>query len=61
MSHGKPLFTLSSAGELVPATAEEIIASAREHLTRRLRRGSSLLIARSATPVAGICGVAWYT
>ncbi|TLY98530.1 MAG: DNA repair protein RadC [Gammaproteobacteria bacterium] len=42
MSHGKPLFTLSSAGDLVPATAEEIIASAREHLTRRLRRGSSL-------------------
>jgi DNA repair protein RadC len=42
MSHGKPLFTLSAAGEPVPATAEEIIASARAQLSRRVRRGSAL-------------------
>jgi len=42
MSHGKPLFTLSAAGEPVPATAEEVIASAREQLSRRVRRGSAL-------------------
>ena len=42
MSHTKPLFTLSGAGEPVPATAEEIIASAREQLSRRVRRGSAL-------------------
>ena len=42
MSHTKPLFTLSGAGEPVPATAEEIIASAREQLSHRVRRGSAL-------------------
>ena len=42
MSHTKALFTLNGAGDLVPATAEEIIASAREHLSRRVRRGASL-------------------
>ena len=42
MSHGKPLFTLSAAGEPVPATAEEIVASARAQLSRRVRRGSAL-------------------
>jgi DNA repair protein RadC len=42
MSHTTPLFTLSEAGEPRPATAEEIIASAREHLSRRVRRGSAL-------------------
>jgi DNA repair protein RadC len=42
MSHGKPLFTLSAAGEPVPATAEEVIASAREQISRRVRRGSAL-------------------
>ena len=41
MSHSK-LFTLNGHGEPVPATAEEIIASAREHLSRRVRRGASL-------------------
>ena len=42
MSHTKALFTLNGAGDLVPASAEEIIASAREHLSRRVRRGASL-------------------
>ncbi len=42
MSHGKPLFTLNAAGEPVPATAEEVIASAREQISRRVRRGSAL-------------------
>ena len=42
MSHTKPLFTLGGAGEPVPASAEEIIASAREQLSHRVRRGSAL-------------------
>jgi DNA repair protein RadC len=42
MSHTKSLFTLSGGGEPVPATAEEIIASARAQLSRRVRRGSAL-------------------
>ena len=42
MSHTKSLFTLSGAGEPVSATAEEIIASARAQLSRRVRRGSAL-------------------
>ena len=42
MSHTKSLFTLSAVGDPVPATPEEIIASAREHLSRRVRRGTSL-------------------
>jgi len=42
MSQTKPLFTLNSVGNLIPATADEIIAAAREHLSRRVRRGASL-------------------
>ena len=42
MLHTKALFTLSAVGDPVPATAEEIIASAREHLSRRVRRGAPL-------------------
>ena len=42
MSHANALFTLNAAGEPVPASCEDIIAAAREHLSRRLRRGTSL-------------------
>jgi len=42
MSHTKALFTLNAGGDLIPATAEEVIASAREHLSRRVRRGAPL-------------------
>ena len=42
MSRTKALFTLNGAGDFAPATSEEIIASAREHLSRRVRRGVSL-------------------
>jgi DNA repair protein RadC len=42
MSHANALFTLNAAGEPVPASSEDIIAAAREHLSRRLRRGTSL-------------------
>jgi DNA repair protein RadC len=42
MSHTKSLFTLSGAGQPVPATAEEIMASARAQLSRRVRPGSAL-------------------
>jgi DNA repair protein RadC len=42
MSQLKALFTLNGASDLVPATPEEIIASAREHLSRRVRRGAPL-------------------
>ena len=42
MSHTKALFTLNAGGDPVPATAEEVIASAREQLSRRVRRGAPL-------------------
>jgi DNA repair protein RadC len=42
MSQTKALFTLNGVGNLIPATADEIIAAAREHLSRRVRRGASL-------------------
>jgi DNA repair protein RadC len=42
MSQVKALFMLNGAGNLVPATPEEIIAAAREHLSRRVRRGAPL-------------------
>src|SRR6202035_5406331 len=42
MSHANYLFTLDAAGSLVPATAEQIIAAARERIAHRLRRGSTL-------------------
>jgi DNA repair protein RadC len=42
MSHANALFTLNAAGEPIPASSEHIIAAAREHLSRRLRRGTSL-------------------
>jgi DNA repair protein RadC len=42
MSHANQLFTLNAAGEVIPASSEVIIAAAREHLSRRLRRGTSL-------------------
>jgi hypothetical protein len=42
MSHTNTLFTLNPAGESIPASPEDIIAAAREHLSRRLRRGTSL-------------------
>jgi DNA repair protein RadC len=42
MSCTNSLYTLDAAGNLVPATAEEIIAAAREQMSRRVRRGSAL-------------------
>jgi DNA repair protein RadC len=42
MSQTNSLYTLDSAGNAVPATAEEIIAAAREQISRRVRRGSPL-------------------
>ena len=42
MSHANQLFTLNATGEPIPASSEDIIAAAREHLSRRLRRGTSL-------------------
>ena len=42
MSQTNSLYTLDTAGTAVPATAEEIIAAAREQISRRVRRGSPL-------------------
>ena len=42
MSHANQLFTLNATGEPIPASSEDIIAAAREHLSRRFRRGTSL-------------------
>jgi DNA repair protein RadC len=42
MSHTKSLFTLDAAGRPIPATAEEIISAAREHISHRVRRGTCL-------------------
>lgn len=42
MSHKKALFTLDATGNTVPATVDEIIATAREHISRRVRRGIAL-------------------
>jgi DNA repair protein RadC len=41
MSHTN-LFTLDNAGRTVPASADEVIAAARQHIARRFRRGVSL-------------------
>ena len=42
MSHANALFTLNAAGQPIRASPEDIIAAAREHLSRRLRRGTAL-------------------
>ena len=42
MSHANQLFTLNATGEPIPASSEDIIVAAREHLSRRLRRGTCL-------------------
>jgi DNA repair protein RadC len=42
MSHTNPLFTLGADGRAVPASADEIIAAARQCIAHRFRRGSSL-------------------
>jgi DNA repair protein RadC len=42
MSHTKSLYTLDAAGQPIPATGDEVIAAAREHLSHRVRRGVSL-------------------
>jgi DNA repair protein RadC len=42
MSYTNPLYTLDATGSPVPATAEEIIAAAREKMSRRVRRGTAL-------------------
>lgn len=42
MSHIKSLYTLDAAGRPIQATADEVIAAAREHISRRVRRGVSL-------------------
>jgi DNA repair protein RadC len=41
MSHTN-LFILDTAGRAVPASADEVIAAARQHIARRFRRGTSL-------------------
>jgi DNA repair protein RadC len=41
MSHTN-LFTLDNAGRAVPASADDVIAAARQHIARRFRRGASL-------------------
>jgi DNA repair protein RadC len=38
----KSLFTLDAAGVPVPASAEEVLAAAREHISHRVRRGSAI-------------------
>jgi len=42
MSQTNSLYTLDTAGNAVPATADQIIAAAREQISRRVRRGSPL-------------------
>ena len=42
MLRSNSLYTLDATGSPIPASAEEIIAAAREQLSRRLRRGSTL-------------------
>ena len=42
MSQAKALFTLDGAGKPILASPDEIIAAAREHLSRRVRRGAPL-------------------
>lgn len=38
----KSLFTLDAAGYPVPAAAEDVLAAAREHISRRVRRGRAI-------------------
>ena len=47
MSH-KALYTLNDAGVPVPATPDEIIAAARDVLSRRIRRGTLLSSPKAA-------------
>jgi DNA repair protein RadC len=42
MSHANSLFTLDAAGRQVPASADQVIAAARQHIAHRFRRGASL-------------------
>ena len=42
MSHTNSIFTLDTAGRPIPATADQIIAAAREQISHRVRRGSPL-------------------
>jgi DNA repair protein RadC len=42
MSHTNSLFTLDQAGRPVQASADEVIAAARQHIAHRFRRGASL-------------------
>lgn len=42
MSHANSLFTLDFAGRPVPASADQVIAAARQHIAYRFRRGASL-------------------
>lgn len=42
MSHTNSLYTLDQTGQPVAASGEEIIAAAREYLSRRVRRGIAL-------------------
>jgi DNA repair protein RadC len=42
MSRINSLYTLNKAGRPVPASADEILAAAREQMSRRVRRGNSL-------------------
>ena len=43
MSRTNSLYILDPTGRAVPATADEIIAAAREEISRQVRRGSALL------------------
>jgi DNA repair protein RadC len=43
MSHTNSLYILDPTGRAVPASADEIIAAAREQISRRVRRGCALV------------------
>ena len=42
MSRTNSLYVLDAEGKAAPASADQVIAAAREHLSRRVRRGSAL-------------------
>jgi len=42
MSRTNSLYVLDAEGNAAPASADQVIAAAREHLSRRVRRGSAL-------------------
>ena len=42
MSHTNSLYTLDATGQPIPASADQVIAAARAHISRRVRRGTAL-------------------